>query len=99
MVEDAINQLTAQMQAGIKSGEKTQYGEIKVGQNSKGRDVKVTDVANHMNSILRDYERYVSYIAQAEKEKEDGYSSGYYERESKNYAKSLKDGVKKNQEI
>ena len=95
MVEDAINQLTAQMQAGIKSGEKTQYGEIKVGQNSKGRDVKVTDVANHMNSILRDYERYVSYIAQAEKEKEDGYSSGYYERESKNYAKSLKDGVKK----
>lgn len=95
MVEDAINQLTAQMQAGIKSGEKTQYGEIKVGQNSKGRDVKVTDVANHMNSILRDYERYVSYIAQAEQEKESGYSSGYYERESKNYAKSLKDGVKK----
>ena len=95
MVEDAINQLTAQMQAGIKSGEKTQYGEIKVGQNSKGRDVKVTDVANHMNSILRDYERYVSYIAQAEKDKEDGYSTGYYERESKNYAKSLKDNVKK----
>ena len=95
MVEDAINQLTAQMQAGIKSGEKTQYGEIKVGQNSKGRDVKVTDVANHMNSILRDYERYVSYIAQAEQEKLGGYSSGYYERESKNYAKSLKDGVKK----
>ena len=95
MVEDAINQLTAQMQAGIKSGEKTQYGEIKVGQSSKGRDVKVTDVANHMNSILRDYERYVSYIAQAEKEKEEGYSSNYYERESKNYAKSVKDGVKK----
>ena len=95
MVEDAINQLTSQMQAGIKSGEKTQYGEIKVGQNSKGRDVKVTDVANHMNSILRDYERYVSYIAQAEKDKKDGYSTGYYERESQNYAKSLKDNVKK----
>jgi len=95
MVEDAINLLTAQLQAAIKSGEKTQYGEIKVGQNSRGRDVKVTDVSNHMNSILRDYERYVSDIVNAEKEKESGYSSSYYEGSSKKYAKSVKDSINK----
>lgn len=53
------------------------------------------DASNHMSNILDDYSRYVDYVKQANAEKQDGYSSGYYEKESKNYAKEIKDKVSK----
>ena len=95
LVEDAINTLTQHIADALKSGEKTQYGEIKIGQDKRGRDIKITDASNIMSSILGDYERYVRYVAEAEREKESGYSSGYYEKNAKEYAKSVSDRVKK----
>ena len=93
--EDTINLLTKHIADGIKSGEKTQYGEIKLGQDKRGRDIKATDASNIMSNILHDYERYVRYMADAEKEKGSGYSTGYYEKSAKEYAKSISDRVKK----
>ena len=81
--------------AALKSGEKTKYGEIKIGEDSRGREIKLTDASNMMSGILSDYDRYVSYMVNVEKEKEQGYSSGYYEREAKQYAKYISDKVKK----
>lgn len=95
MVEDAINDLTNHIASALKSGEKTKYGEIKIGEDSRGREIKLTDASNMMSGILSDYDRYVSYMVNAEKEKEQGYSSGYYEREAKQYAKYVSDKVKK----
>jgi len=95
MVEDAINTLTKHIADGIKSGEKTQYGEIKLGQDKRGRDIKATDAANIMSGILGDYQRYVGHMTDAEREKDSGYSSGYYERSAKEYAKRVSDSVKK----
>jgi uncharacterized short protein YbdD (DUF466 family) len=95
MVEDAINELTKQISNALKSGEKTKYGEIKIGQNSRGQEIKLTDASNMMSGILSDYDRYVSHMVNVEKEKAGGYSSGYYEREAKQYAKYVSDKVKK----
>ena len=95
IVEDAINTLSSHIADAMKRMEKTQYNEIKIGEDKRGRDIKLTDASNIMSSILSDYERYVSYMANAEKEKESGYSSGYYERESKEYAKRVADRAKK----
>lgn len=95
IVQDTINELTKQIADGLKRGEKTQYNEIKIGEDKRGREIKLTDASNIMSHILSDYERYVSYMASAEKEKESGYSSGYYERESKEYAKRVSDRAKK----
>lgn len=96
MVKDAIDTLGAQIQAGLSKGEKTEYGEIKIGENPRGRAVKLTDAASHMSSILSDYERYVSYIKQAEdSEARYGERESYYERESKDYAKRVKDKIDK----
>jgi len=95
MVEDSINLLTKHIADAIKTGEKTSYGEIKLGQDKRGRDIKATDASNMMSNILHDYERYVRYMADAEKEKESGYSTGYYEKEAKQYAKNISDRVKK----
>lgn len=96
MVNDAIDKLAEQIKEGLAKGEKTNYGEIKIGENKRGSAVKMRDASNHMSSILDDYSRYVDYVAQAETEKKDwGKTNSYYEAESKNYAKSVKDKIDK----
>lgn len=94
MVSDAIDALTKQIQDGLKSGEKTQYGEILIGKNKKGNGVKLKDASNHMSSILDDYSRYCDYVKQEEEsEKRFGSSESWYQREVKQYAKSIKDRI------
>ena len=95
IVEDSINMLTKHIADAMKSGAKTKYNEIKIGEDKRGREIKITDAANIMSGILGDYERYVRYMADAEKEKDSGYSSGYYEKEAKEYAKRVSDKAKK----
>ena len=96
MVEEAIDKLAKQISDGLKKGEKTQYDEIKIGVSPKGREVKARDASAHMSSILDDYSRYVSYIKQAEESEERyGDRESYYERESKDYAKRVKEKVAK----
>jgi len=91
MVNDAIDDLSSQIKNGLAKGEKGRYGDILIGRTSKDREVKMRDASNHMSSILDDYSRYVDYTKQAEEAKADKYSSSYYEKEVKNYAKEIKD--------
>ena len=96
MVEDAINVLSSQIQDAIKAGKKDDYNNIMIGTNSKGRACTLRDATNHMSNILDDYSRYVGYIADAEdSEKRYGQKESYYERESKNYAKKIKEKIAK----
>jgi len=96
MVADAIDTLTQQIKDGLSKGEKTKYGEISIGTNRKGNHVKMKDASNHMSSILDDYSRYCDYVQQdAESEKRFGSSESWYQREVKNYAKRIKDGINK----
>ena len=96
MVKDAIDMLAKQISDGLSKGEKTQYQEIKIGESPKGREVKARDASQHMSNILDDYARYVDYIRQAEEsEARYGERESYYERESKNYAKRVKEKIEK----
>ena len=96
MVSDAIEKLSKQISDGLAKGEKTRYQEIKIGESPKGREVKARDASQHMSNILDDYARYVDYIRQAEEsEARYGERESYYERESKNYAKSVKEKIDK----
>ena len=96
MVADAIDMLTDQIKAGLASGEKTRYDEIKIGQSAKGKEVKFRDASNHMSNILDDYSRYCDYVRQEEEsEKRFGSSESWYKREIKNYALSLKERIAK----
>ena len=96
MVSDAIDKLAKQISDGLKKGEKTRYQEIKIGESPKGREVKAKDASQHMSNILDDYARYVDYIRQAEEsEARYGERESYYERESKNYAKNIKERINK----
>ena len=96
MVADAIDTLTQQIKDGLSKGEKTKYGEISIGTNKKGNHVKMKDASNHMSNILDDYSRYCDYVQQEEEsDKRYGSSESWYQREVKNYAKRIKDGVNK----
>ena len=96
MVKDAIDVLAKQLSDGLSKGEMTKYNEIKIGTDPRGREVKAKDASSHMTSILDDYARYVDYIRQAEEsEARYGDRESYYERESKAYAKRIKDKIKK----
>jgi len=94
MVADAIDTLSAQIKDALVKGEKTRYNEILLGRTPKGREAKIQDAANHMQRILDDFQRYVSYTNQAEEEKKAGYGGDYYAREVKNYAKNITDRIK-----
>jgi hypothetical protein len=94
MVADAIEALTTQIKDGLAKGEKGRYGDIIIGRKANGSEAKMRDASNHMSNILDDYSRYVDYIKQAEEsEARYGDRESYYERESKNYAKNIKDKI------
>ena len=96
MVKDASELLAKQISDCLAKGEKTQYQEIKIGESPKGREVKARDASQHMSNILDDYARYVDYIRQAEEsEARFGERESYYERESKDYAKRVKEKIDK----
>ena len=94
MVADAIDTISKQIKDALAKGEKTRYNEILLGTSSKGREAKLQDAASHMQRILDDFQRYVSYTNQAEEEKKAGYGGDYYAREVKNYAKNITDKIK-----
>ena len=96
MVKDGIDMLAKQLSDGLSKGEMTKYDEIKVGEDPKGREVKARDVSSFMSGILDDYARYVGYIKQGEEsEARYGQIETYYQKESKNYAKRIKDKLAK----
>ena len=66
MVADAIETLTKQIKDGLAEGKKGKYGDVIIGTKKNGSEAKMRDAANHMSNILDDYNRYVSYIVQAE---------------------------------
>ena len=94
LVKDAIDNMTKQIADGIASGEKGKYGDIIVGKTPKGREAKLSDAASHMQRILREFESYVKYTDDAEKEKAAGYDGNYYANSVKQSAKDISDLIK-----
>jgi len=94
-VLNAIDVVTSQIKDGLATGEKGKYGDVIIGKDPKGREVKLRDASNVMQNLLDDFNRYVDYTNQAKREEEEGYPSKYYSREVKNYAKSIKDRISK----
>ena len=95
IVEGAINELTKQIAVALKDNNVDKFGGVIIGMNPKGREVSIKDAGQHMSNILDDYSRYSSYMKNADEERASGYSSGFYEKEAKEYAKRIADRVKK----
>ena len=95
VVLNAIEELSNQIKDALAKTEKGAYGELIMGHDPKGREVKLSDASNLMRNILDEYQRYVGDVSNAEKEKAAGYSDSYYSGSIKQRAKSISDYVKK----
>ena len=96
IVKEAIDKLTDQIKAGLVSGKKGSYGDLLIGEDPKGRPVKMADATRLMERILSTYGTYAQYTDSAKTSKErHGYEDSYYERESKSKAKEIKDNANK----
>jgi hypothetical protein len=96
IVFDSIDKLSDQIKSAIESGAKGQYGDILIGLNPKGREVKMSDAGNLMSNILRDYGYYASAKNDADTSRErHGEIDTYYTNRVKEYAKTIKDHSKK----
>lgn len=96
LVSDAIDLLTTQIKDAIAKGVKTKYGDILIGNDPKGREIKMSDAGNMMSSILSDYGRYAELTNSAiESGERWGERDNYYESQSKTYAKGIMDRFKK----
>jgi hypothetical protein len=95
VVLGAIDTLATQIKDGLSKGEKGKYGELIIGLDPRGREIKMNDAANLMRNILDEYNRYVGYVVETEKEVASGYSGKFAEGRLKQSSKTIIDYVKK----
>jgi hypothetical protein len=95
VVLGAIDTLATQIKDALSTGQKGRYGELIIGLDPKGREIKMSDASNLMRNILDEYNRYVGYIVSSEEEAKSGYSGKFYESRLKESAKTITDYVKK----
>ena len=92
MVLEAIQQVTKQISAAVAGKTMSQYGDVLIGKNPKGRDVTASDASNALNRLLQDFARYSSSRIELEKSQagDPNYRSSYSEARVKEYALEIK---------
>ena len=92
MVLEAIQQVTKQISAAVSGKSLSQYGDVLIGKNRKGRDVTASDASNALNRLLQDFARYSSAKIELEKSQAGdlNYRSSYSEAKVKEHALEIK---------
>lgn len=92
MVLEAIQQVTKQISAAVAGKTMSQYGDVLIGKNPKGRDVTASDASNALNRLLQDFARYSSAKIELEKSQagDPNYRSSYSEARVKEHALEIK---------
>lgn len=92
LIQDTIDELTTQIKDAMVAKAKSKYGDILIGLDPKGREIKMSDAGNLMSNILRTYDSYASAMNNAvESEKRHGMVDTYYTNTAAQQAKYLKD--------
>jgi hypothetical protein len=97
MVLEAIQQVAKQISAAVSGKAMSQYGDVLIGKNPKGRDVTASDASNALNRLLQDFARYSSSKIELEKSQagDPNYRSSYSEARVKEHALEIKNQVRK----
>ena len=90
-VKDSIELLNSHIRTALAAGTMDKFGNLVIGEDPRGRSLKITDGADYMKRLLDDYQRYKDYQRQDKEAREDGRGDNYYSREVKNYAKAITD--------
>ena len=90
-VKDSIELLNQHISDALKDGTMDKFGNLTIGEDPRGRSLKITDGANYIKNLLDDYQRYKDYERQDKEAKADGREDNWHAREIKNYAKRIQD--------
>ena len=90
-VKDSIELLNSHIRTALAAGTMDKFGNLVIGEDPRGRSLKITDGADYMKRLLDDYQRYKDYERQDKEARAEGRGDNYYTREVKNYAKQLQD--------
>ena len=89
-VKDSIDKITELIKDSVSLGKMGQWGDYLLGEDPKGREVRLQDATGAMTRLLDSYSKYVEY-----KKKATGDESSYYEKQAKEQAKDVKDRIGK----
>lgn len=96
LIADVIEELTNQIKTAIADKKMSKYGEVLIGTDAKGREVRMSDAANLMRNILDEYGRWATdKETAADSEKRWGESDRYYVNSANQRAKNIKDYANK----
>jgi|TARA_R110000744_G_scaffold164379_3_gene281462 hypothetical protein len=94
-VKDSIELLNQHIMDALKYGNTDKFGNLVIGEDPRGRSLKITDGANYIKNLLDDYQRYKDYERQQKEAEAEGRGAdNYYTTEVKNYAKRIQDRAK-----
>ena len=93
-VKDSIELLNQHISDALKDGTMDKFGNLTIGEDPRGRSIKITDGANYIKNLLDDYQRYKDYERQQKEAEDDGRKDNWYSKEVKNYAKRIQDRAK-----
>ena len=93
-VKDSIELLNQHISDALKDGTMDKFGNLTIGEDPRGRSLKITDGANYIKNLLDDYQRYKDYERQQKEAEDDGRKDNWYSKEVKNYAKRIQDRAK-----
>ena len=81
---------------GLSRKEMGEYGDLKIGEDPKGRAISPRDISNYISNLLSDYQGYVNAYVSAKTEAERyGSASDYYKRDAKRRALEVKNRIAK----
>ncbi len=97
-VEKVVSSVNQFIMDGFAAKQMSQYGEIILGRDPKGREVRVSDTTNYLKNVLEYYAKYVNAanaLETAKSKGEDKWEVDYYEKEIKRYTLSTREYLKK----
>jgi hypothetical protein len=97
-VEKVVSGVNQFIMDGFAAKQMSQYGEIILGRDPKGREIRVSDATNYLKNVLEYYAKYVNAanaLETAKSKGEDKWEVDYQEKEIKRYTLSTREYLKK----
>lgn len=94
LVLDSIQTVTKQISDAVAGKSMSQYGDVLLGQDKRGRNVTASDATSILNRLMQDFARYSGAVKEVEAQKASGQNFGSYSASRvKEYALAVKNSA------
>ena len=93
LVLDSIQTVTKQITDAVAGKSVSEYGDVLLGKDKRGRNVTASDATNILNRLMQDFSRYSGAVKEVEANKGAGQRNSYSEARVKEYALAVKNSA------